>query len=99
MFRKVKCHSLDPASKIDICALSKVPDYTALPNPALPFCAIRWPGVEYGQILCIKGSIEMTSQLPPIADIPIPDHIPEDDHWWLWSQSTRRIDLDHQVRA
>lgn len=26
-------------------------------------------------------------ELPPIADIPIPDHIPEDDHWWFASRT------------
>jgi SAM-dependent methyltransferase len=29
----------------------------------------------------------MTSQLPPIADIPIPDSIPEDSHWWFASRT------------
>lgn len=29
----------------------------------------------------------MTSQLPPIVDIPIPDKIPEDEHWWFASRT------------
>jgi SAM-dependent methyltransferase len=29
----------------------------------------------------------MTSQLPPIADIPMPDTIPEDSHWWFASRT------------
>ncbi|MBN1994659.1 MAG: methyltransferase domain-containing protein [Anaerolineae bacterium] len=29
----------------------------------------------------------MTSQLPPLADIPIPDSIPEDSHWWFASRT------------
>jgi SAM-dependent methyltransferase len=29
----------------------------------------------------------VTSQLPPIADIPIPDSIPEDSHWWFASRT------------
>jgi ubiquinone/menaquinone biosynthesis C-methylase UbiE len=29
----------------------------------------------------------MTTQLPPIADIPIPDSIPEDSHWWFASRT------------
>ncbi|MBN1995408.1 MAG: hypothetical protein JW953_22155, partial [Anaerolineae bacterium] len=37
----------------------------------------------------------MTPQLPPIADIPLPNSIPKDSHWWLWSQSTRRIELEY----
>ncbi|MBN1994318.1 MAG: DDE-type integrase/transposase/recombinase [Anaerolineae bacterium] len=57
------------------------------------------PAVKYNQILCIKGIIEMTSQLPSIADVPIPETIPEDSHWWLWSQSTCRVDFERQVSA
>ena len=29
----------------------------------------------------------MTSQLPPIANIPLPDSIPEDSHWWFASRT------------
>jgi SAM-dependent methyltransferase len=29
----------------------------------------------------------MTAQLPPIADIPMPDSIPEDSHWWFASRT------------
>jgi hypothetical protein len=47
----------------------------------------------------MEGSFEMTSQLPPIADIPIPASIPEDSHWWLWSQSTCRVDFERQAGA
>jgi SAM-dependent methyltransferase len=34
----------------------------------------------------------MTAQLPPIADIPIPDSIPEDSHWWFASR-TRALNV------
>ena len=30
---------------------------------------------------------DTSTNLPPIADIPIPDHIPEDDHWWFASRT------------
>jgi hypothetical protein len=41
----------------------------------------------------------MTSQLPPIADISLPASIPEDSHWWLWSQSTRRVNPNRPAGA
>jgi hypothetical protein len=49
-------------------------------------CFFRQRGVEYGQIIPQESNINMTSQFPSIADIPMPDSIPEDSHWSLWSQ-------------
>ena len=35
--------------------------------------------------------------LPPIADIPTPNHIEEDDHWWFASRTLVINTLMHQV--
>jgi len=36
-------------------------------------------------------------ELPPIADVPTPDHIAEDDHWWFASRTLVINTLMHQI--
>lgn len=37
------------------------------------------------------------SNLPPIADKPVPDHIEEDNHWWFASRTLVINTLMHQI--